>query len=182
MPSCLLTVMVREVRCRRRSPASLAEHGGHDVYLAALRQHDRLGQGGDVLGHVVGKCTLGHGHAGPVVIDHEGEEATFGLVEGQILQFLHRRPVGHAGHESLGGVAHPRHGRPSGRRGHAPRVEPPVHAPDLRLLGQGDVGGEQADGRVVGAVAQDLRHLHRLFVVHPHVPGEADGGGVLLGR
>ncbi|CAN5229395.1 hypothetical protein BH24ACT1_BH24ACT1_12340 [soil metagenome] len=182
MPTCLLTVMVRDVQCRRRRTAPLGEHGGHDVYLAALGQHDGLGQCGDILGRVVGKCTLGHGDAGSVVIDHEGEKATFRLLEGQILQFPHRRPVGHAGHEPLGRLAHPRHGRPSRRRGHAPGIEPPVHAPDLSLLGQGDVGGEQANGRVVGAVAQDLRHLHRLLMVHPHITGEPDGSGVLVGR
>ena len=134
-----------------------------------------------MVGHVVGQCALGHGHAGSVVIDHEGEKATFRFVEGQLLQFLHRGPGGHAGHEALGRMAHPSHGRPGCGRGHTPGIEPPVHAPDLRLLGQGDVRGEQAKGRVVSAVAQDLGHLHRLLVVHPHVPGEPDGGRVLFG-
>jgi hypothetical protein len=94
-------------------------------------------------------------------------------LSGELAQSVDLIWGGHAWHEALGRVTHPRHGGLGAGNRQAPYPKPALHDADLALLGEGDVCAQEPHGAAIGPVAYDLGHLDGLAVVDDHIAGEA---------
>ena len=142
-----------------------------------------------------------HLHRPLVMGDHEGQELAVELGARGLAQGGQLRRRGHARHprvSRMGRMIHPgvvrvMHARPrmarprmAGRRIRrrlAALGQPAAHEGDLVGLGGVDASGDVADGLGVGALLDQLGHLHGLGVVQDHVLHELDvvGGEAVVG-